>query len=254
MTDTIEIYKSSVLSGISHGFLGRQGGVSTGIYKSLNIGLGTQDSRDHISENRKRAVEAVAPHATLVTLRQVHSAKAVFVEKAVPDDQRVEADAMVTHQPHLALGILTADCVPVLFADTVSGLIGAAHAGWKGAVAGVTDATIDLMVEKGALRHNIVAAIGPAIQQASYEVDDGFYQRFVADNLGNQAFFLKGRDEHWQFDLPAYVEKRLKKAGLGMISRSSLDTCQNSEQFFSYRRACLAGEADYGRQISIIAL
>lgn len=254
MTNTVELYKSSVLSGIAHGFLGRKGGVSTGIYKGLNVGLGTKDDPSHLFENRKRAVEAVAPDATLVTLRQVHSAKAVFVEQPVADDQRVEADAMVTNQPHLALGILTADCVPVLFADPVSGLIGAAHAGWKGAVAGVTDATIDLMVEKGALRHNIVAAIGPAIQQISYEVDDNFYQKFIADNLGNETFFSQGRAEHWQFDLPSYVENRLKKAGLGVISRSSLDTCRNSEQFFSYRRACLAGEADYGRQISIIAL
>ncbi|MFT8736637.1 MAG: peptidoglycan editing factor PgeF [Zymomonas mobilis] len=254
MSNLPPFYESSVLSGIAHGFLGRKGGVSTGIYQSLNIGLGTKDSRADIAENRQRAIFAVAPSAALVTLRQVHSATAVFVDKPVADDDRIDADAMVTNRPNLGLGILTADCVPVLFADPISGLIGAAHAGWKGAVAGVTDATIDLMVEKGALRHNIVAAIGPAIQQASYEVDDSFYQKFVADNLGNQAFFLKGRVGHWQFNLPAYVEKRLKKAGLGMISRSSLDTCQNSEAFFSYRRACLSGEPDYGRQVSIIAL
>ncbi|AEI38284.1 MAG: peptidoglycan editing factor PgeF [Zymomonas mobilis subsp. pomaceae] len=254
MTDTVQPRFSSLLTSVAHGFFGREGGVSSGLYTSLNVGLGTKDDRSAIYENRKRALRAIAPQSELVTLRQVHSAKAIFIDHPIADEDRVEADAMVTDRHGLALGILTADCVPVLFSDSSSGIIGAAHAGWKGAVRGIIEATIDLMVEKGALRQNIEAAVGPAIQQNSYEVDDNFYNKFLEEDFDNKEFFLEGREAHWQFNLPAYVERRLEKAAIGAISRSLLDTCQEDSQFFSYRRACLRGEEDYGRQISIISL
>jgi YfiH family protein len=246
--------RSAALAGLPHGFLGREGGVSTGIHVGLNVGLGSDDDRAAIVENRARAAAAVQPGAALVTLHQIHSADAVAATAAWPDDSRPHADALVTDRPGLLLGILTADCVPVLFADADAGVIGAAHAGWKGALGGVTDATIAAMVRLGAQVDRIAAAIGPCIGRASYEVDDGFLARFAAADPANERFFLDGRSGHHQFDLEAYVIARLAAAGIARIDALGLDTYADERRFFSYRRATHRGEPGYGRQISLIAL
>ena len=250
----VEVLKASVLGEFSHGFLGRRGGVSEGVCSGLNVGLGSSDDPDAIRENRRRAVEAVAPGAALVTLHQVHSAKAVSVTGPFPDDARPPADAMVTDRPGLALGILTADCTPVLFADKGAGVIGAAHAGWKGAFSGVVEATVAAMEKLGAERSSIVAAIGPTIARKSYEVDENFFRRFSEADPENERFFSHGRPGHHQFDLEGYVASRLAAAGLKRIEAMGLDTYSLPKRFFSYRRSTHRGEADYGRQISLIAL
>jgi polyphenol oxidase len=239
---------------VPHGFLGRIGGISMGVAAGLNVGLGSGDEPDAIIENRRRAIEAVAPGARLVSVYQVHSADCV-VAGDWSDDHRPKADALVTDRPGLALGIVTADCAPVLFADADAGVIGAAHAGWKGAVGGVTDATIAAMEALGARRERIVAAVGPCIARRSYEVDDRFRSRFTADDPANERFFADGkRPAHFQFDLEAYVVHRLAAAGLTRIAALGEDTYSQNDRFFSFRRATHAGEADYGRQISLIAL
>jgi len=245
---------ASVLSGTRHGFLGRQGGVSVGIYTSLNCGLGSADDAAAVRENRVRAVAAVAPGAALVTLHQVHSPTVVAVTAPFADDARPHADGMVTATPGLALAILAADCAPVLFADVESGVIGAAHAGWRPALYGVLPATVEAMIALGARRDRIAAAIGPTIGRRSYEVDDGFRERFVADAPNHGDFFAAGRAGHWQFDLEGFIVRRLADAGLTMIAALGLDTYADPERWFSYRRTTHAGEPDYGRQISIIAL
>lgn len=250
----VEAIRAAALGGVPHGFLGRRGGVSTGILAGLNVGLGSQDDRAAIAENRRRAVDAVLPGARLVTLHQVHSAKAVAVTAPFPDDARPHADAMVTDRPGLLLGILTADCAPVLFADAGAGVVGAAHAGWKGAIGGVTDATIAAMEALGARRDRIAAAVGPCIAQPSYEVDDAFRARFAANDPANDRFFIDGRAGHAQFDLEGYVAHRLAAAGLRRIELLGLDTYADPARFFSYRRATHAGEPDYGREISLIGL
>ncbi len=250
----VEVVASPSLSGTSHGFLGRRGGVSTGLVAGLNVGLGSADNPLAVAENRRRAVGAVAPGAALTTVFQVHSPEVVVATAAWPDDARPHADALVTDRPGLALGILTADCAPVLFADTQAGVIGAAHAGWKGAIGGVTDATIAAMESLGARRDQIVAAVGPCIAQASYEVDDAFRARFVAADAANDRFLVAGRAGHARFDLPGYVVHRLQAAGIAQAAWVGLDTLELSDRFYSFRRATLAGEPDYGRQISLIAL
>jgi polyphenol oxidase len=239
---------------IPHAFLGRQGGESTGIYSSLNVGLGSGDDPAAVTENRKRAAEAVLPGASLATLYQVHSAEVITVTKAFADEDRPHADAMVTNIPGLLLGILTADCAPVLFTDEKAGVIGAAHAGWKGALGGVTDATLNAMEALGADRSRIAAAIGPCIAQASYEVDEGFARRFEDADPANERFFKAGRAGHHQFDLEAYVAARLAAAGITRVEAMGLDTYANSDRFFSYRRTTHRGEPDYGRQISLIGI
>ena len=246
--------RSTALAGVPHGFLGREGGVSTGIHAGLNVGLGSDDDRAAIAENRARAVAAVLPGATLVTVHQIHSADAVTVIAAAPDDARPRADAIVTNRPGLLLGILTADCVPVLLADLDGGVVGAAHAGWKGALGGVTDAALDAMAALGGRRERIVAAVGPCIARASYEVDDGFRARFCAADPENERFFLDGRAAHHQFDIEAYVVARLAAAGIGRIDALGLDTYADAGRFFSYRRATHRGEPGYGRQVSLIGL
>jgi YfiH family protein len=251
---SVETIKADVLEGVPHGFLGRRGGVSEGICSGLNVGLGSTDDRDAIRENRRRAVEAVAPGAELVTLHQVHSAVAIPVTAPFPDEERPKADALVTNRPGLLLGILTADCTPVLFADPSSGVIGAAHAGWKGAVGGVIDSTVREMEQLGADRSRIVAAVGPTIARKSYEVDDGFFRRFVSEAAEHERFFADGKPGHYQFDLEGFVVSRIAEAGLTRIEALGLDTYSNPERFFSYRRATHRGDADYGRQISLIAL
>jgi polyphenol oxidase len=246
--------QSDALFGVSHGFFGRIGGVSTGVVAGLNVGLGSGDDPAAIAENRRRASEAVATGAQLVTVHQVHSANAV-VAGVWTDDARPHADAIVTDKPGLMLGILTADCAPVLLADTQAGVVGAAHAGWKGALGGVTDATIVAMEGLGAQRDRIAAAVGPCIARASYEVDAAFLSRFVCAGPENERFFADGvRPGHHQFDLEAYVAHRLAAAGVTRVATLELDTYANADQFFSFRRATHANEPDYGRQISLIAL
>jgi polyphenol oxidase len=245
---SIEVVHAASLA-VPHGFLGRAGGVSTGEVAGLNCGLGSRDDPAIVAENRRRALVAIAPGAVLVGVHQIHSPDVVTVATPWSDDARPQADALVTGRPGTALAILTADCAPVLFADTEAGVIGAAHAGWKGAFHGVTDATIAAMEALGARRDRIAAAIGPCIAQASYEVDNAFRARFADDR-----FFVDGRPGHAQFDLEGYVAQRLRNAGVGSVEPLGEDTLSQPTRFYSYRRATLAGESDYGRQISLIAL
>lgn len=246
---------SHLLADLPHGFLGRQGGVSTGIHASLNVGLGSDDDRAALAENRRRVVAAVAPGAALVTPHQIHSAEVAVVTAPFPDDSRPHADALVTDRPGLLLGILTADCVPVLLADAEAGVVGVAHAGWKGALGGVLVAAVAAMERLGARPSRIAAAIGPCIGRASYEVDDSFVARFAAADPANERFFADGRRAgHAQFDIEAYVAHRLAEAGIPRIHALGLDTYADPSRFFSYRRATHSGEADYGRQISLIGV
>jgi YfiH family protein len=250
----LDIATSPLLAGTAHGFLGRAGGVSDGIYAGLNIGLGSDDDRDTIMENRRRATNGLMPGGELVTVHQVHSADVVTVTGPIPLDQRPQADAMVTDQPNLLLGILTADCVPVLFHDPQAHIIGAAHAGWKGALAGVTDNVIAAMAALGADRNYIACAIGPCIAQASYEVDAGFRSRFLDADMANDRFFATGKPGHFQFDIESYVAARLQVAGITKVDKLGLDTYAHEDRYFSYRRSCHLGEAGYGRQISLIGM
>jgi YfiH family protein len=251
---SVEAIRAEALAGVPHGFLGRRGGVSTGVVAGLNVGTGSKDNPAAIAENRRRAIEAVLPGAELATVYQVHSADAVYVTEPWPHDERPKADAMVTDRPGLLLGILTADCAPVLFADVEAGVVGAAHAGWRGALAGVTDSTIDAMEKIGARRERIVAVVGPSIGQASYEVDEGFRGRFLDVDPANAAFFVTGPADKPHFDLEGYVAARLRSAGVGRLETLGLDTYSDPDRFFSFRRATHRGEADYGRQISLVAL
>ena len=250
----LDIATSPLLAGTAHGFLGRAGGVSEGIYAGLNIGLGSDDVRDTMMENRRRATDGLIPGSELVTVHQVHSADVVTVTGPIPLDQRPQADAMVTDQPNLLLGILTADCVPVLFHDPQAHIIGAAHAGWKGALAGVTDNVITAMAALGSDRNNIACAIGPCIAQPSYEVDAGFRARFLETDTANDRFFAAGKPGHFQFDIESYVAARLQVAGITKVDKLGLDTYAHEDRYFSYRRSCHRGEAGYGRQISLIGM
>ncbi|MGN6155500.1 MAG: peptidoglycan editing factor PgeF [Sphingomicrobium sp.] len=251
--NTVEVIHASALGDLPHGFLGRGGGVSTGIVAGLNVGTGSKDDPEAIAENRRRAIGAVLPGAALATVYQVHSAEARYVAEPWLHDERPKADAMVTDKPGLLLGILTADCAPVLLADLQARVIGAAHAGWRGALAGVTDSAIAAMEAIGARRERIVAAIGPCIALPSYEVDAAFRERFLDSDSGNARFFdsVAGSPH---FDLPGYVRHRLIAAGIDEVEAIRLDTYANADRFFSYRRSTHRGEADYGRQISLIAL
>ncbi len=251
---TIEILRADALGTVPHGFLGRRGGVSGGIHAGLNVGLGSDDERDAVLRNRVLARDAVMPGASLVTVHQVHSADVVTVTAPLPLDARPKADAMVTDRPGLLLGILTADCVPVLFADAQAGVVGAAHAGWKGALGGVTDATIAAMVALGASPASISCAIGPCIGRASYEVSESFADPFLDRNDEDARFFSAGRTGHLQFDIAGYVASRLAEAGIGKVVMLDEDTYPQPERFFSYRHACHANEPGYGRQISLIGL
>lgn len=250
----VEVNRATLLDGLPHGFLGCRGGVSTGEVSGLNVGLGSGDDPAAIAENRRRAVEAVLPGGQLASVYQIHSADCVTVGDAVwSDAERPHADALVTDRPGAVLGVLTADCAPVLLADRAAGIVGAAHAGWKGAVAGVTDRTIAAMISLGAEPSRIVAAVGPCIAAVSYEVDDGFRTRFLGQSADNERFFTAGRPEHWQFDLEAYVAARLEAAGIAGVERLGLDTYAQPERFYSFRRATHRAEASYGRQFSLIA-
>ncbi|MEO0621098.1 MAG: peptidoglycan editing factor PgeF [Pseudomonadota bacterium] len=242
---------SDALRGVSHGFFSREGGVSVGLYASLNGGPGSRDDASSVSENRSR-IAAHLGGTVLVSTAQVHSDQVVTVSQPWGED-RPNADAMVTDRAGIALGVLTADCAPVLLADTQSGVIGAAHAGWKGAVGGVLEAVVDAMVRLGASKETIAAAIGPTIGQAAYEVGPEFVERFLDDDPDTAQFFAGGREDRAQFDLPGYVRWRLAASG---VEASWTGHCTYSDQarFFSYRRATHAGEADYGRLVSAIVL
>ncbi len=236
-----------------HGFLGATGGVSEGLHASLNCGLGSADDGARVAENRRRAAHEVAPAARLVSLHQVHSADCVIAADW-PDSGRPRADALVTDRPGIVLGILTADCVPVLFEDARAGVVAAAHAGWKGALGGVLENTLAAMESLGASRNAIAAAVGPCIRRASYEVTDAFAEPFLAADTENARFFTPGAHPgRLQFDLPGYCLARLAAAGVRRIHDTGLDTYADP-RFFSYRRATHAAAPDYGRQLSLIAL
>lgn len=248
------VLKAKSLAAIDHGFFGRPGGISTGVYAGLNCGPGSGDEREAVLENRRRAMEALGG-AQLLTLYQVHSADAVIVTTPWRIGEAPHADAMATCVPGLALGILTADCAPVLLADSKARVIGAAHAGWKGAIGGVTDSVIAAMEKLGAERRNITAAIGPCIAQQSYEVDSGFRDRFLTADIGNAPFFIPSdRNGHFRFALENYVAARLLHAGIAAVDKLSADTYAAEEKFFSYRRTTHKGEPDYGRDLSAIVL
>jgi YfiH family protein len=249
--EDVEVIRSEALAALPHGFLGRRGGASGGVVAGLNLGHGAGDDPDSVAENRRRAVAAVLPGAQLATVYQVHSPDAVTVVRPWPHAERPHADAMATDRPGVLLGVVTADCAPVLLADVEAGVVGAAHAGWRGAHGGVLEAVVGEMAGLGAERERIVAAIGPAIAQPSYEVDESFRAAFTA---ADGEFFVPGRPGHWQFDLEGYAAARLARAGVGRIDRLGLDTYPDAERFFSYRRATHRGEAAYGRQISLIGL
>jgi YfiH family protein len=250
---TLEILTSDSLGALRHGFFTRRGGASSGVFSGLNCGTGSSDLSEIVAINRARAAEAMdlAPEA-LVAVHQTHSADVVTVTG--PLDGKPRADAMVTATPGLALTILTADCQPVLFADATAGVIGAAHAGWKGALDGVLEATLDAMEALGARRAETVAVIGPSISQAAYEVGPEFLDEFLADDPGNARFFANGQGDRLLFDLPGFGLHRLRRAGIGAAEWTRNCTFSDPERFYSYRRCTRAGEADYGRLISAIRL
>ena len=246
----------SKLPGIRHGFFGRRGGVSRGIYDSLNCGPGSKDDPAAVAENRARVASALAVEpANLLSAFQVHSADACIVERAWTVADRPKLDAMVTQRPGIALGVLAADCGPVLFADAQAGVIGAAHAGWKGALGGVLEATVATMEGLGAERGRIAAALGPCIHQASYEVGPEFPAPFLAEDAENEAFFGPSENQgRHMFDLPGYILKRLGAMGLGAATSIGEDTYPDEDGYFSYRRATHRGEDGYGRNVSAIVL
>jgi polyphenol oxidase len=261
MTDTVTMIHSTALREaaptIRHAFFTRRGGVSTGIYAALNVGFGSDDRREHVVENRRRAMAALdLPASALTTLYQVHGADVVIAESGgAKGEPAPKADALVTTEPGVALGILTADCVPVLFADRRNGVIGAAHSGWKGAESGVLEATVTTMIDLGAQRANIVAAVGPAIAQNSYEVGPAFPEPFLAKTPDNRRFFKPSQQAgRFMFDLTGFVEASLQVLELGGVEHVEHDTYAEPDAFFSYRRATHQGEPDYGRGLSAIAL
>jgi hypothetical protein len=249
--------QSLTANNIRHGFFGRAGGVSQGIYASLNCGPGSEDAADAVAENRKRGLQALSENGKvkLLTLNQSHSAEAVTVRDPPAANERPRADGAVTDRPHIALGILTADCAPVLFADADARVIGAAHVGWKGAIGGIIDNVVVAMMRLSAKTARIRAAIGPCISQAAYEVGPEFIARFREVDSQNARFFTPSdHADHWQFDLPAYIAHRLAHAGVSNVEPLSACTYARENDFFSYRRATHRREADYGRQLSAIML
>ena len=250
----VEVIRAKVLDNIPHGFLGRVGGVSTGIYESLNCSLGSDDVRENVLENRRRAVAAIMPNAALARVYQVHSPDVITVTGPTDQDNPPKADALVTDRPNILLAVQTADCVPVLFADRQAGVVGAAHSGWKGAFTGVNESTIAAMEALGASRERIVCAIGPCIAQKSYEVDAGFFHRFADADPANERFFSDGKAGHHQFDIEGYVAARLAAAGITSVECLGEDTYSQPERFFSYRRSCHRHENGYGGQMALIGL
>jgi purine-nucleoside/S-methyl-5'-thioadenosine phosphorylase / adenosine deaminase len=244
------------LDGIRHGFFTRDGGVSGGLYASLNGGIGSGDAAAHVAENRARMAAAVGvePHR-FVTAHQIHSPQVVVAETPWPAEARPRADAIVTRMRALAIGVTTADCGPVLFADPKAGVIGAAHAGWRGALAGVVEAAVDAMERLGAERGQIRAAIGPMIRQSNYEVGPDLVVRFGAEDPASSRFFAPAsRDGHALFDLAGYIGARLTRAGIRQVEDIGLCTYADAGRFFSFRRTTHRAEADYGRHVNAIAL
>jgi YfiH family protein len=256
MTQPLHAHTLAKLPGIRHAFFTRAGGVSGGIYASLNAGVGSNDDPGHVAENRARMAAAlgVTPERFL-TCYQIHSPDVVVASEPWGAERRPRADAIVTTVPGLAIGVSTADCGPVLFADAQARVIGAAHAGWRGALGGVTDQTIAAMEKLGASRKRIVAAVGPMIRQKNYETGADLRDRFVAADPANMRFFRAGaRDGHFMFDLAGYVVARLAAAGVGTIEDVDACTYADDETFFSYRRMTHRGEPDYGRHVNAIGL
>ncbi len=251
---SFDIVRSGLLDGVPHGFFGREGGVSKGGVAGLNCGLGSDDDPVAVETNRRLAADAILPGAPLASVYQIHSATAVVVTEAASNDERPKADALVTDRKDLLLGIVTADCAPVLLADVEAGVVGAAHAGWRGAMAGVTDQAIAAMISLGARVERIAAAVGPCIAKASYEVDHDFAERILADDPENDRFLGEGPTGSPHFDLEAYVVARLAAAGVRRIEATGLDTYQLEDRYYSYRRATHRIEPTYGRQLSLIGL
>jgi len=246
----------AVLPGIRHGFFTRAGGVSAGLYQSLNGGLGSRDAPAAVHENRARMAAAlgVAPER-LVTAYQIHSPDVVVAEAPWTREHAPKADAVVTRVRGLAVGVTTADCGPLLFADRQAGVVGAAHAGWKGAFTGIIEATVGAMERLGAARGRIVAALGPLIRQPSYEVSADFVARFAAADPANQRFFAPAtRAGHALFDLPGYIAMRATRAGIAALEDLECCTYADPARFFSYRRSTHQAEADYGRHVNAIAI
>ncbi|WP_425091275.1 peptidoglycan editing factor PgeF [Tropicimonas sp. S265A] len=251
---TLEILTAPSLS-VPHGFFTRKGGASSGVFEGLNCGPGSSDQRQAVAMNRSRVAHAMeVADASLVTIHQTHSPDVVEITAALGASPPPEADGMVSRTEEVVLGILTADCMPVLFADTTAGVIGAAHAGWKGALAGVLERTIDAMENLGADRRQIAAVIGPSISQRAYEVGPDFMDRFLDDDPGNDRFFAGGVGDRVQFDLISYGLTRLRAAGIGAAEWTGHCTYSDPKRFFSYRRSVHEKQADYGRLISTIRL
>ncbi|MFP4327425.1 MAG: peptidoglycan editing factor PgeF [Paracoccaceae bacterium] len=250
---TLEIITADALAPLRHGFFTRRGGASSGVFAGLNCGPGSSDQSEMVRINRGRAADALGLGAeALVSVHQVHSAEVVTLDGPLAD--RPRADALVTDRPGLALAVLTADCQPVLFADHAAGVIGAAHAGWRGALDGVLEATLDAMEALGARRADTVAVIGPTISQRAYEVGPEFLEDFLADDPRNARFFAGGDGDRAHFDLPAFGLARLRAAGVGQAEWTRHCTYSDPARFYSFRRSTHAGEADYGRLISAIRL
>ena len=251
---TLDIITSDSLAPLRHGFFSRRGGVSSGIFAGLNCGRGSSDQTDAVTINRQRVCEAMGvAHASLATVYQLHSSR-VHVVSAPPGAELPRADAVVTSTPGIALAILSADCLPVLFADHAARIIGAAHAGWRGALSGVLEETLLAMERLGAARRNICAVIGPSISQRAYEVGPEFRDKFLADDQSNVRFFAQGEGDRHLFDLPTYGLHRLHAAGIAQVQWTRHCTYSDAERFFSFRRSVHAKESDYGRLISAICL
>lgn len=248
--------------GVRHGFFTREGGVSDGIYAGLNTGFGSADDQANVARNRERAAAAFdLPADALSSLYQIHSADVAVIDRPLSWEQQPKADGAATNRPGVLLGIATADCAPILFTDAQAGVVGACHAGWKGALTGVIEATVDTMVGLGADRDRIAGVLGPCIHQASYEVGPEYRDRFVAAEASADRFFAPSKTPgHFQFDLPGYVLDRMTRAGIGDVGHVAEDTYADPNRFFSYRRAThreernADGNIDYGRLLSAIAL
>lgn len=250
---TLEILTSDALSPVQHGFFTRRGGASSGVFSGLNCGHGSSDQTEIVSINRARVAGALGVDADhLMGVHQVHSADVAIVD--APFDTPPRADGIVTKTPKLAISVLTADCQPVLFSDAKAGVVGAAHAGWRGALDGVLEATIDAMVSQGATREGISAVIGPSISQSAYEVGPEFFDMFMAEDEGYARFFAGGKDDRMHFDLPGFGLHRLRDAGIGSAEWTRHCTYTDADRFYSYRRTTHAKEADYGRLIAAIRL
>jgi polyphenol oxidase len=250
---TLEILTSDCLGDLRHGFFTRRGGASSGVFTGLNCGYGSSDQREIVQINRGRVAEAMGvPETHLVGVHQIHSATAITVDG--PLDEKPQADALVTATPGIALSVLTADCQPVLFADRDAGVIGAAHAGWRGALDGVLAATVEAMEALGAQRANISAVIGPCISQRAYEVGPEFIEDFLAEDPDYARYFANGAEDRMQFDLPGFGLNRLRAAGVGHAEWTRHCTYGDPDRFYSYRRTTHSKEADYGRLIAAITL